>query len=114
MFLCLGRLGFNYTKDASILQDNVESPELPEPGTAPDTGSDIDKTASAHGCSISTFSRTLRDLFLLIPPFLCLQLGPFAAVAALHPQPDQLLLFVSGQIPWVSLEETAARIKTQS
>lgn len=92
MPLCLGRLWFNHRKEVSILRDNAESPELPESGT----GSDTAGTASAPSCGIRTFSRTLRDLFLLTPRFLRSPFGPFAAVAALHPQPDRLLLFVQG------------------
>lgn len=96
MFLCLGRLWFNHRREVSVLQDSRESPELPESGTGSDTVSDVASTASAQSWGISTFSRTLRDLFLLAPRFLWVSFGPFAAVAALHPQPDQLLFFVQG------------------
>lgn len=96
MLLCLGRLWFNHRKEVSVLRDHAESPELPESGTGSGTGSDTAGTASAPSCGIRTFSRTLRDLFLLTPRFLCSPFGPFAAVAALHPQPDRLLLFVQG------------------
>lgn len=92
MLLCLGRLWFNHRKEVPILQENIESPELPESGT----GSGRARTASARSFSIRTFSRTWRDLFLLTPRFLCLPFGPVAAVAAPHPQPDWFLFFVQG------------------
>lgn len=109
LFFALGGFGLTTEKIPPSFKMMENHLELPE--SAFDTGLDRARTASAHRCRISTFSRTLKDLLLLTSCFLSFLSGPFAAAAAPHPQPDRLLFF-QGQIPQVPPVRNSSKNKT--
>lgn len=94
LFFAWGDFGLTTEMTSPSFKIMENNPALPE--SAFDTGLDRARTASAHQCRISTFSRTVKDLFLLTLCFLSFLFDPFAAAAALHPRPHWLLFFVQG------------------